>query len=144
MLFKFSSLFALSSGLHVVQILDSVILEMGEFITLSNYNDANAISQESQAFNQSIEISITNNFENFQYDVFVFELDEDNGKSEDFECYKSAVYTKLWDSNCNWGEKTTIITGQEKTKHVLKSVNDSNDKDKIIVIDNTPLPKDGV
>jgi len=50
-----------------------------------------------QAFNQSIEIAITNNFENFMYDVFVFEVDEDSGKSEDFECYKQVVYTKLWD-----------------------------------------------
>ena len=27
---------------------------------------------------------------------------------------------------------------------MLKSVNDSNDKDRIVVIDNTPLPKNGV
>ena len=103
-------LLCLTEGLHVVQILDSVILEVGEFITLSNFNEANAISQESQAFNQSIEIAITNNFENFMYDVFVFEVDEDSGKSEDFECYKQVVYTKLWNSNCKFGESTKIIT----------------------------------
>jgi hypothetical protein len=44
-------LLCLAKGLHVVQILDSVILEVGEFINLSNFNEANAISQESQAFN---------------------------------------------------------------------------------------------
>ena len=140
---KTSLLVAAVQSLHVIQILDSVILEMGEFITLSNFNDANAFSQNQQAFNQSIEIAITNNFENFQYDVFVFEVDEETGKSQDFECYRAAVFTKLWNTDCNFGAKTQIITGQEKTTQSLKSVKDSNDKDKIVVIDNTPLPSGG-
>ena len=32
------------SALHVVQILDSVILEKDEFIQLNNFNDANMMS----------------------------------------------------------------------------------------------------
>ena len=73
----------------------------------------------------------------------MFEVDEESGKSADFECYKSAVYTKLWDTNCNFGTGTSVIIGQEKSTQVLKSVNDDNDKDRIIVIDNTPLPAGG-
>ena len=44
------------------------------------------------------------------YDVFVFEVDEE-GKSADFDCYKQVVHTKLWDTNCPFGESTKIITG---------------------------------
>jgi hypothetical protein len=77
------------------------------------------------------------------YDVFVFEVDEDSGKSEDFECYKSVVYTKLWNSDCKFGRSTQIFTKQEKTNYIIKSLQDSNDKDRIIVIDNTPLPAGG-
>lgn len=39
------------SALHVVQILDSVILEKDEFIQLNNFNDANFVSQDEGAFN---------------------------------------------------------------------------------------------
>ena len=56
-------------ALHVVQIMDSVILEKDEYIELHNFNDANFVSQDSNAFNQSITVSITNNFENFDFDV---------------------------------------------------------------------------
>ena len=35
---------SLAQALHVVQILDSVILEKNEYLQLSNFNDANFVS----------------------------------------------------------------------------------------------------
>ena len=74
------------------------------------------------------------------FDVLVFEVDEATGKSADFECYKQAVYTKLWNTECNFGDKTNVTLKLDRSYHNLKSLEDSNDKDRIIVIDNTPLP----
>ena len=31
-------------------------------------------------YNQTIDVHITNNFENFKFDVFIFEVDEESGK----------------------------------------------------------------
>ena len=96
----------LAATLHVVQILDSVILEKNEFIQLNNFNEANFVSQDEGAFNQTITIGVTNNFENFKFDMFIFDVNED-GTSEDLECYKNAVYHKLWTTNCDFGNKGT-------------------------------------
>ena len=83
----------LAASLHVVQILDSVILEKDEFIQLNNFNEANFVSQDEGAFNQTINIGVTNNFENFKFDMFIFDVDA-TGSSKDLECYKDAVYHK--------------------------------------------------
>ena len=48
------------------------------------------MSDDTSAFAQEVVFGITNNFENFKYDVFFFELDED-GNSADLECYKDEV-----------------------------------------------------
>ena len=73
-----------------MQLLDSVILEKNEYLQLSNFNEANFVSQDEGAFNQTITVSIANNFANCMFDIFVFEIDEE-GKSPDFDCYKNAV-----------------------------------------------------
>ena len=39
------------NSLHVIQILDSVILEKDEYLQLSNFNEANFVSQDQGAFN---------------------------------------------------------------------------------------------
>ncbi len=44
-------LLSVVSCLHVIQILDSVILEKDEFIELQNFNEANFVSKEHGAFN---------------------------------------------------------------------------------------------
>ena len=133
------------NSLHVIQILDSVILEKDEYLQLSNFNEANFVSQDQGAFNQSITIGITNNFENFQFDIFVFEVD-DEGRSADFDCYKQAVFTKLFNTDCNFGQNgltTEIFTNIESRTYNLKSDTESNDKDRFVIIDNTPFPADG-
>ena len=130
--------------LHVVQIIDSIVLEKEEFLELRNFNDASSASSETGAFAQEIDFGITNNFENFKYDVFFFKVDEE-GHSDALECYKQAVYSKLWDTDCNFAAdaNTEVLTGQLTTSNRIKSADDSNDHDIIIVIDNTPLPKGG-
>ena len=71
-----AAMLALGSCLHVVQILDSVIIEKDQFLQLNNFNEANFVSQEEGAFNQTISVQITNNFENYFFDVFIFETDD--------------------------------------------------------------------
>ena len=58
---------------------------------LENFNTANFVSRDSATYNQTIDVHITNNFENFKFDVFVFDVDEKTGRNEEFECYKKAV-----------------------------------------------------
>ena len=83
-----SILFGVAQPLTVSQLVDSVVLEKNEYIELRNFNEANFMSRDSMTYNQTIDVHITNNFENFKFDVFIFEVDEKSGKSEDFECYK--------------------------------------------------------
>ena len=64
-------------SLQVVQIIDSIILEQGEYLELRNFNQATALSDDTSAFTQEVVFGITNNFENFKYDVFFFEIDEE-------------------------------------------------------------------
>ena len=79
-----------------------MILEKNEYIELRNFNEANFMSRDSMTYNQTIDVHITNNFENFKFDVLIFDVDEKTGKNEDFECYKSAVITKSWRKGCNF------------------------------------------
>ena len=130
-------------ALHVVQILDSVILEKNDYLILSNFNDANFMSDDSTAFNQTVDVKITNNFENFKFDVFIFEgIDEESRESDDLRCYKEAVSMKNWDKNCDF-KNVTVYKNRDDESYTLKRHNETNDKDRIIVIDNTPLPADG-
>ena len=76
--------------LHVVQIIDSIILEQDEYLELRNFNEATSMSDDTSAFTQTVDFGITNNFENFKYDVFFFEVDEE-GNSADLDCYKNEV-----------------------------------------------------
>lgn len=79
------------SSLQVTQIIDSVIVEKGEYLELQNFNEANAMSDDNSAFNQTYTVSISNNFENFLFDMFVFDVDDVTQRSPDLECYKKAV-----------------------------------------------------
>ena len=45
------------------------------------------MSSDTTAFNQTYTVQITNNFENFEFDVLVFDVDDNTGKSPDFDCY---------------------------------------------------------
>tara|TARA_B110001450_G_C17505677_1_gene434271 strand:+ start:269 stop:790 length:522 start_codon:yes stop_codon:yes gene_type:complete len=75
--------------------------------------------------------------------MFVFDVNSE-GTSKDLECYKDAVYHKQWDTNCEFDNATThIYPNMEKAEYILKTANESNDKDKFVVIDNTPLPAGG-
>ena len=75
--------------------------------------------------------------------MFIFDVNAE-GTSKDLDCYKKAVYHKLWDTNCEFNNATTkIITNMEKAEYILKTADESNDKDKFVVIDNTPLPAGG-
>uniref|UniRef100_A0A7S3IY14 Uncharacterized protein n=1 Tax=Strombidium inclinatum TaxID=197538 RepID=A0A7S3IY14_9SPIT len=93
------------------------------------------------AFNQSVDVRITNNFENFEFDVLIFEVDE-SSKSSAYDCYVEAVSAKNWDPNCDF-EKVKVYTKRDDEQYSLKASNETNDKDRIIVIDNTPIPKGG-
>ena len=98
-------LIATATALHVVQILDSVMLEKDSFLQLGNYNEANSVSQEEGAFNQSITVSITNNFENYEFDIMIFDLVD--GESKDLDCYKQ-LSTKPG-SDCQFDPEITSI-----------------------------------
>ena len=79
------------------------------------------------------------------FDIFVFEIDQD-GKSPDFDCYKQAVYSMQFTTNCNFGQAsltTEIFTNIETRTYNLKTALESNDKDKLVIIDNTPFPANG-
>ena len=97
-----SILVGLAQPLTVSQLVDSVILEKNEYIMLENFNKANFMSRDSMTYNQTIDVHITNNFENFKFDVLIFDVDEKTGKNEDFECYKAAVITKSWRKGCDF------------------------------------------
>ena len=116
-------------------------MEKDEFIQLNNFNDANFVSQDEGAFNQTINIAVTNNFENFMFDIFVFEVD-DQGNSADLDCYKKAVFTRLFNTNCDFSH-TEVFTNREAATYILKTATESNDKDRYVVIDNTPFPQGG-
>ena len=38
--------------------------------------------------------------------MFIFDVNSE-GTSKDLECYKKAVYHKLWDTNCEFNNATT-------------------------------------
>ena len=83
--------------------MDSIVLKRDEFLEMNNFNEANAMSDDSSAFNQTYTVTITNNFENFKFDVLVFEVDDDTQTSKDYECYKQAVFAKKWNTDCKFG-----------------------------------------
>ena len=111
---------------------------------LKNFNTANFVSQEEGAFNQTISVGITNNYENYNFDILIFEVDDD-GKSEDLECYKTAVFNKEYTKDCNFGQtlKFTEFNNVQSQTYEIKNGLETNDKDRIVVIDNSPFPKDG-
>ena len=90
-------------ALNVVQVMDDVILERGQFIILQNFNEAKFIEQDANTFNQSLTIQVTNKFENYLFDVFIFDVDEETGESPDFKCYLDAITTQDWNRNCSFG-----------------------------------------
>jgi len=49
-------------------------------------------------------VRIINSFENFEFDVLIFDVDDDTGKSEDLACYLSAVVNKQWTKDCKLGQ----------------------------------------
>ena len=90
----------------------------------------------------------------------MFDVDDDTQESPDFNCYINAVKKakakvkktknngsqnwKEW--NCDFGKgtlKTDVHLHYTDLKKDLKTFEDSNDKDRIIVIDNTRFPPDG-
>ena len=91
---------ASAMALHVVQILDSVNVLKDDYLVLTNFNEANFVAQDNSAFTQTFDISITNNFENFKFDMLVFEVDEATGKAPVFDCYQKAVASKKWSTEC--------------------------------------------
>ena len=76
------------------------------------------------------------------FDIFVFEVD-DEGNSADLDCYKKAVFTRLFNTNCSFSNRTEIFTNREIATYKLKTATESNDKDRMVVIDNTPFPTGG-
>jgi hypothetical protein len=73
------------------------------------------------------------------FDIFIFEVD-DQGNSKDLDCYKKAVFTRLFNTNCSFGAQTEVFTNRETASYILKTLKESNDKDRYVVIDNTPFP----
>ena len=61
-------------AVNVVQVMDNIVLPVGEYLRLNNFNSANFISQESNAYNQSLMVKITNAYENFKFDLFIFDI----------------------------------------------------------------------
>ena len=79
--------------LNVIQIIDSIIVPVNSYIRLNNNNDANFASKEGNTYNQSLMVQITNQNENYVFDLFVFEVD-DQLTSPDLECYLTSVNSK--------------------------------------------------
>lgn len=108
------------------------------------------MSSDKTAFNQTYHLQITNRFENFAFDIMVFDVDSKTGQSKDFECYKEAVHKCKVEYKCHWNcdfgkteHPTVVHLEQTDLKKDLKTHEDSNDKDRIIVIDNTRFPPNG-
>ena len=64
--------------------------------------DANAMSDDKTAFNQTYHLQITNRFENFEFDLLIFDVDDDTGESKDLNCYKEAVHRCKKEYKCKW------------------------------------------
>lgn len=76
----------------------------------------------------------------------VFDVDDVSGISPDYECYKKAIAAKKYTKDCKFGKhgfNTDQHLMQTHLEKKIKTYNDTNDKDRIIVIDNTEFPKDG-
>jgi len=85
------TLIAAITALNVVQLMDSVILEKDQYIMLQNFNEANSVSQEEKAFNQTLTVQVTNKFENYKFDVLIFDIDDKTGESPDLTCYIEVI-----------------------------------------------------
>ena len=58
-----AALALISTGecLHVTTILDSAVLQNQSYVEINNFNDANYLSSNGSAFNQTFTVAITNN-----------------------------------------------------------------------------------
>lgn len=72
--------------------------------------------------------------------MLIFERTSDDIESEDFLCYKEAVQSKNWTRDCMFGPNTQLYLGQQHYDVYVKSLNDSNNADRHVIIDNTPFP----
>lgn len=88
-------------------------------------------------------VKVTNKFENYKFDVLIFDVDDETGESPDLVCYLQAIQKGEYDTDCKFGEgklKSKMLLNQDSYSINLKTKNESNDKDRIIIIDNTPFP----
>lgn len=88
-------------------------------------------------------MGITNNFQNFEFDILVFDVVD--GTSADLECYKQAVYDANWQKDCGLEKSkvTHLFTHVQLQSHAIKSGEEENDKDRVVILDNTPFPRGG-
>ena len=89
---------------------------------------------------------MTNKFENYKFDVLIFDVDDETGESADLTCYLQAVQSQEYNTDCKFGSgklKSQMLLNQESYSVNLKTHGESNDKDRIIILDNTPFPPEG-
>jgi hypothetical protein len=88
-------------------------------------------------------VGITNNFQNFEFDILVFDVVD--GTSADLECYKQAVFDSDWEKDCSLEQSqgAHLFTHVQLQSHAIKSGEEENDKDRVVILDNTPFPRGG-
>ena len=76
---------------------------------------------------------------NQHFDVLIFDEADQAG----YDCYKDAVEKLLWDEECEFAPNTKIFTHQSEFKMNIIGMDQIGAANSKVIIDNTPLPKDG-
>lgn len=85
---------------------------------------------------------------NQEFDVLMFEKNDDSSESIHFTCYKEVISSKNWTKECGFVADpsragVTMLLNQQHFDVVVKSLSDSNNIDRHVVIDNSPFPPNG-
>ena len=80
---------------------------------------------------------------NLLFDVLIFNKYASDGQTEnpDFTCYQQIIQSQNWTETCTFDPTiTTMILQQSDFEIDIKSLNDSNNMQRHVIIDNSPFP----
>merc|ERR1712100_490376 len=84
-------------------------------------------------------VDLTTNYENLSFDVFVFPGEE----SEEYKCYQKSIRHYLT-QKCDYHTNSTqAFLNVRSFNSEVAGITDLDDHDKLIVIDNTSVHKEG-
>ncbi|TNV75778.1 hypothetical protein FGO68_gene2043 [Halteria grandinella] len=132
------------NGMNIYSMIDGVNINLNDYIEVQNYNEAQLqVVDDKTALNQILTVDITTINMNHEFDVLIFERPSENEESQDYLCYLDLVKAKNWSKECNFGPLTQQLLRQQHYDVGVKSLNDSNNIDRHIIIDNSPFPVKG-